>query len=369
MKWLFSVRLRQLLATGLGLFVLLAVLDELENTEVTTHKVQPETRSYVASVVQPKAEPHMPTLDKLAVLEAAKLVELTSDVAGRIVDSSPSYRRGRVLPAQEWLLQVDPLPYEAQVAAARVALMNANMALKNARAQYAHDSLMVQTANADLEYYQLQYQQAQQDLKRSRIALPFSGELVDIRTHVGEHITVGQSIASVLPRDGQEIRVVVSVQEFDSLAQPLLQHPVTITDLNGNVVGKAHIQGVSQYSEQLQRQLYMTLDGQHSLITGQHVRAQLPLKPWSRVYSVPESSLTAQHEIWFSDKHQRVQKQRLHTFIVQNKRVYFSWPATSHPQTLDNVLAYPRDSLAQGMSIEARPVRVETTTLSQEAAL
>ncbi|GGY43381.1 hypothetical protein GCM10011297_15210 [Bacterioplanes sanyensis] len=369
MKWLCSIRLRQILATAFGLLVLLAVLDELETTEISTTQSAPSPQAYIASVVQPKAEKQMPTLNKLGQIEATKIIELSSDVGGRIIAASPDYRRGRILSAQQWLLQIDPLPYKAAEAAAHVALMNANMALKNARAQYAPSSLMVQTAQADLDYYQLQYQQAQQDLKRTRIALPFAGELVELKAHVGEHIAAGQSIASVLPRGGEHIRITLSAKEFDALATPLLGQQATIHDVNGNIVGQASITGVSHYSEQLQRQLFLTLEGSHSLLVGQHVRAQLPLKPWNNVFSVPESSLTANHEIWFLDAQQRAHKQRLQAFIVQHERVFFDWPLTNNAHPHMDVLVYPRDSLAQGMSIETRSANSNTGTLSQEQTL
>ena len=107
-------------------------LDELETTEISTTQSAPSPQAYIASVVQPKEEKHMPTLNKLGQIETTKIIELSSDVGGRIVAASPDYRRGRILSAQQWLLQIDPLPYKAAEAAAHVALMNANMALKNA---------------------------------------------------------------------------------------------------------------------------------------------------------------------------------------------------------------------------------------------
>ena len=173
----------------------------------------------------------------------------------------------------------------------------------------------------------------------------------------------------MLPRGSEHIRITLSTKEFDALATPLLGQQATIHDVNGNIVGQASITGVSHYSEQLQRQLFLTLEGSHSLLVGQHIRAQLPLKPWNNVFSVPESSLTANHEIWFLDAQQRAHKQHLSRFIVQNERVYFDWPVANNAYPLMDVLAYPRDSLAQGMSIETRSATSNTGTLSQEQTL
>ncbi|ASP39519.1 hypothetical protein CHH28_12915 [Bacterioplanes sanyensis] len=357
-SWFSSVRLRQILAASVAVFILLLVLDELENTDVSVAQVTPATQHRVASVVQPRAEPSMPTVTVLGSVESCKWVDLTSEVAGRVLQTSAEYQRGTLLAPEQWLLQLDPLPYQAAVAEAKVALMNASMALKNARAQYAHDSLMVQTAQAQLEHYQLLAKQAQQNLSHTRITLPFAGELIEIKAHVGEHIAVGQSIATVLPHQGQDIRIAISEREFHLLPPSVEQQTVIIRDLNNDVLGHARIRGVSQYSAQLQRQLYLTPSKNLTLISGQPVRVQLPLAPWPSIFSLPESSLTAQHEIWWLDGQHRAQRHALHEFVLQDGRVFFHWPDAV--ANLSSIIAYPSDALAQGMYIKPHYIAAST---------
>lgn len=364
-SWLSSVRLRQSLAAGLGLFLLLWVVDELENADSPTFQSSPTAKHRIATVVQPQAEVQMPALKVLGQVESSKLVELTSNVDGRVIGTSAEFKRGAALAPSQWLLQLDPLPYQAAVAEAKVALMNANMALKNAHAQYAHNSLMVETAKAQQQHYQLLAKQAQQNLEQTRISLPFAGELIAIKAHIGEHIALGQSIATVLPRQGQDISVALSEQQFALLQKPLNQQVAIVRDLDNKIIGEASIRGISQYSSQLQRQLYLTPNQDSSLVTGKPVHIELPLTPWQNIYSIPESSLTAQHEVWWLDGNNKVQRCALSDFILHNDRVFFHWPTSIEKQA--SIIAYPSDALAQGMLIKPKtlmkdPSRIQTAS-------
>lgn len=101
-SWFSSVRLRQILAASVAVFILLLVLDELENTDVSVAQVTPATQQRVASVVQPRAEPSMPTVTVLGSVESSKWVDLTSEVAGRVLQTSAEYQRGTLLAPEQW---------------------------------------------------------------------------------------------------------------------------------------------------------------------------------------------------------------------------------------------------------------------------
>ena len=89
--------------------------------------------------------------------------------------------------------------------------------LKNAQTQYDSNSLVVKSAQGQLKLAQLQVQQAEVDLKRTTILLPFDGELVQIKANLGEYVAAGSSIASALPKAEREIRVPINIGDFDKL--------------------------------------------------------------------------------------------------------------------------------------------------------
>ncbi|NOU52054.1 HlyD family efflux transporter periplasmic adaptor subunit [Pseudoalteromonas sp. JBTF-M23] len=364
MKRIFSsLRVRQAIATVFALFILLVVLDELEKAE-QANVMSPATNSepslHVASVVEIKPISQLPSLMRLGYVEPLKITEVMSDVSGRIVSVTDSFRKGQLLDKNSALLHVDPLPYRVALANAQSQLLEAKTNLKNAQTQYDANSLVVKSAQSQLKLAELQVKQAEVDLKRTVIALPFDGELVQIKTNLGEYVAQGTSVASALPKTTREIRVPINIEEFDDLEQPLLSKQVEVFSLNKLKSWHGKVTGVSHFSENQQRTLYVSIDSEHSSLPmfGENVYVQLPHKNWPFTYSAPESALTEKFEIWLIDEQNKTARHKLKEFTINDGIVYFPMPNTQFKR----VVEFPRSYLSQGMKLA-----VKTSVPSKEA--
>ncbi|BBN80644.1 hypothetical protein PA25_06290 [Pseudoalteromonas sp. A25] len=362
-RFFSSLRVRQAIATVVALFFLLVVLDELEKAE-QANVIPPSSNVapslHVASVVDIQPIMQLPSLMRLGYVEPLKMTEVMSDVSGRIVLVTDSFRKGQLLNESSPLLHVDPLPYQVALANAQSQLLEAKTNLKNAQTQYDANSLVVKSAQSQLKLAELQVEQAQVDLKRTVIALPFDGELVQIKTNLGEYVAAGTSVASALPKATREIRVPINIEEFDDIAQPLLNKQVEVFSLNKLKSWHGKVTGVSHFSENQQRTLYVSIDSEHSSLPmfGENVYVQLPHKNWQTTYSVPESALTEKYEIWLVDEQNKIYRHKLNEFTINDSMVYFPM----HDSQFNRVVEFPRSYLSQGMELA-----VKTSASNKEA--
>lgn len=355
MRLFTNLRVRQTIAASIALFALLVVLDELDTAErdkviAPSLSTQPSLR--IASVVTMRPVSAPPNFLRLGYVEPLKLTEIMSDVSGRIVSITDAFRKGQLLEQHSALIQLDPLPYKVSLANAQAQLLEAKTALKNAQTQYESQSLIVGSAKSQLQLAQLRVEQAQADLNRTVITLPFDGELVQIKANLGEYVSSGSSIASALPKETREIRVPINIEEFAELDLPLQSRPVHVLSLNKQVRWQGTISGVSHFSENQQRTLYITIDSDTSSVPmfGENVYVQLPHKTWTHTYSVPESALTEKYEIWLVDEHNSINRHKLNEFTIHDGLVYFPMPT---PQT-ERVVEFPRSYLSQGMTLAVK---------------
>jgi multidrug efflux pump subunit AcrA (membrane-fusion protein) len=356
MKSIFSsLRVRQVIATMIALFLLLVVLDELEKAEQANISAPIKSLSpslHVASIIDIQPIEQRPQAMRLGYVEPLKMTELMSDVSGRIISVTPSFRRGKLLKKHNPLIYVDPLPYQVALANAQSQLLEAKTNLKNAQTQYDPKSLVVQSAQSQLALAQLQVKQAEVDLKRTTISLPFDGELVEIKANLGEYVAAGSSVASALPKAEREIRVPINIADFDKLEAPLLGKKIDVFSLNKQKTWQGTVSGVSHFSENQQRTIYVVIDSKHSSLPmfGENVYVQLPHTRWKNTYALPESALTEKYEIWLVDEQNRTHRHKLKEFTLNNDMVYFPLKAN----TLMRAVEFPRAYLSQGMELAVK---------------
>ncbi|WGV98346.1 HlyD family efflux transporter periplasmic adaptor subunit [Vibrio sp. YMD68] len=346
-KYLFHVRVRQVLAFLGALFILLMVLDDLEKSVAAPAPAQNTTITPLVSPVAIEPVTDMPTLQRLAFVEPVKVSQITPQVSGTIIEISEAFRKGMVLPKGKTLLKIDPLPYQITLAQAQSGLIDAEIALKNAGTRFVPGSLMIKQAEAQLELAKIRFKHAQKNLNATSVRLPFSGEINEISARLGEFISVGSSVASVLAAKDKEIKVQISSDDFALLSHELRQQTITLDSLDGQQQWLAKIIGVSQHANNLQRTLYLQVANATSPIYGQYLYAHLPIQGWHHTVSLPESALTLKGEVWWIDQHQRLSKSSLENYLINNKRVYFS----AAEGVAKHALLYPSRSYTKGMQV------------------
>lgn len=189
---------------------------------------------------------------------------VVAEVAGQIVSVSPNFIAGGFFRQGEVLLQIDPSDYETALLRAQATLASRRAQLSDMKArseqalkdwnnlgragepsdlvlrkpQLAEAEAAVQAARAEL-------QQAERNLERTRIRLPYDGlvrsKLVDVGQYVGPGTPVGVTFAV----DRAEIRLPLSGSDLDYLELPSATRldrtqrvPVTLSADSGGISGQ-----------------------------------------------------------------------------------------------------------------------------------
>jgi len=154
-------------------------------------------------------------------------VEVVPQVAGRVVEVSPSMVAGGFFKANRMLFVIEPRDYELGVDRSQAAVARAEVQLERelAEANVARqewDELnpgeapssglvvrepQVRQAKAELEAARADLAVARLSLERTRVSLPFDGVVVSESVDLGQFVTTGRALATVYGTDEVEVRV------------------------------------------------------------------------------------------------------------------------------------------------------------------
>jgi len=342
------LRFRQFLALFCSLFILLLVLDEIE-MPVANVKASIPTEPIYLSAVDVKAVEKMPKLLSLAKVEPVKRLQIIAQVAGQVISVTDDFKRGLSLPDDRQLMSIDPLRAKAAVAQAQAGYIGARIEYKKTKIRYSGNKLMLSLAKSQLHQSATQLELAEQQLQNAVVKMPVAGEISAIHAYLGEFISLGQQLATVLPKRDRQIVIRLSESDFAKLDLQGLAGDIQLNSLDDKRQWTAKITGHSQQTRGLQRSLFIKLkQSVHAdPLHGQFLQAHLPLNAWPKIYVLPESAMTFQGEIWSIDQRQKVHKRKLDHYHISKNKVYFY----QADDPVSQAVLYPLDSLVEGMQI------------------
>jgi len=245
------------LASGFGIYSLLH-----------WSKPEPEKKQEPVRALSVFVEPVEQTSVSLTVetsgeVRARTHVDIVAQVAGQVVSVSPEFTEGGIVAPGVAMLTIEDTDYrfallqaEASVAAAEVgvqqALATADVARKQLRGSANATDLalkkpQVAQAEARLKAAMADLAQAETNLKRTRIALPFEGRVVNKMVDIGQYITPGTRIGTAFATDMVEVRLPLNDSHLASLDLPIgytAQDAGLDVDLSSVVAGRnQHWQG------------------------------------------------------------------------------------------------------------------------------
>jgi multidrug efflux pump subunit AcrA (membrane-fusion protein) len=357
-KFFKRLRVRQSLAFAVSFLLLLVILDELESTTTTDNEQVINKQPLITEVIAAEPVLTMPKLQRLGTVVPVILSQINTHISGKVIKVSAAFKKGRLIKEGQSLLTIDPLPYQVALVDAKTSVLEAELTLQNTKISFSSDSLKVLLAQSRLKSAKMNLNQAQNQLKETEIRLPYTGEITEIETYLGEYMSVGDSVAKVLPQQDKQIKVLISEQDFVRLSLPTSGQVIEIVSLDKIQKWSAKIIGISQHTENLQRTLYLSIPiyneknenaGVNGPLYGQHIYVQLPLKIWQSTYSLPESSLTLKGEIWWINSSNKLIKMPLNDYVLASNKVYFQLPDLN----LTNAVLFPSAALTQGMQVSA----------------
>lgn len=169
-------------------------------------------------------------------------IELASQVAGRIVDLSEDFVQGGQVAAGETLVTIDDADYsltvataESQVAQAKRALAEEEARAELQRKQWNWEELEqserptglalrephLAERKAAVRSAEAQLANARENLRRTRISVPFDGRVLERTAGLGLFVSPGQVLGTVFSTDAVQVRLALTDEQLGRLDLPL----------------------------------------------------------------------------------------------------------------------------------------------------
>ena len=221
-----------LVVTVLGI-ILLAINKRVAKEEVKQRVVP------AVEVVEVTAADHAVKISTQGVVESARETRLAAEVGGRVMEISPSFKRGGVVKKGERLVQIDPADYRSALAAAEVRRAEAELALELEKARVEQAQLdwaklgsgsdplnalvlrepYLAAAEASAASAVEAAAKARRDVERTEILAPFDASLRSANAEVGVVVAPGTMVAELYASGDLEVRLPLSLEDFGFLAR------------------------------------------------------------------------------------------------------------------------------------------------------
>ena len=273
-------------------------------------------------------------------------IEVLPEVTGRVVEINPNLVSGGRFRAGQTLLRIDPRNYELAVERARAAVARAQVALEREQAEAAvaeaewraiHGETeppplvarkpQTRQAQAELAAAEADLATAELALERTRITVPFDGLVIQETADLGQLVSPGRSVATVIGTNAMEIRVPL---EDSELAWFDLPAPATVSaDFAGrNQVWSAEAERLEGQVDPRSRMVHVVirvdrpfdrqgeLEETPPLMPGTFVRASIQGETLEQIIRIPRSTLRGDNQVWV------VEDDRLHIRKVEVLRAH-----------------------------------------------
>lgn len=328
----------------------------------------PERKDAAAQAVLVEAIPaELSTLNFIVhsqgAVEPRTETTLVAEVSGQIVSVSPNFIAGGFFREGEVLMQIDPSDYET-------ALLRAQAALASRRAQYADQKArseqalkdwenlgrqgepsdlvlrkpQLAEAQAGVQAAEAELQQAERDLQRTRIRVPYDGLVREKRVDVGQFVAAGTPLGVTFAIDIAEIRLPLSGNDLDYLNLPSATRldnaqrvPVTLTADEGGVGGawQGQIVRTEGVIDRTSRVLYAVAEvvdpygvlgrsDRQELKVGTFVRAEIQGRQAEDVVVLPRAVLRPDQTVLIANAERRLEVRPVTVARAEPRKVYIS---------------------------------------------
>jgi RND family efflux transporter MFP subunit len=288
---------------------------------------------------------------------------LVAEVAGRIVSVSSNFISGGFFRKGEVLLQIDPSDYETGLlrAQATLAARKAQLADMQARSEQALKDWtnlgrqgepsdltlripQLAEAQAAVQAAEAELQEAERDLQRTRIKVPYDGLVRSKKVDVGQYVSPGTPVGVTFSIDTAEIRLPLSGRDIAYLDLPSATRldkahrvPVTLTSNNAGISGQwqAEIVRTEGVVDESSRVIYAVAEfvdpygvlgrnDQPELKMGTFVRAEIQGLRAENVIVLPRSVVQADDTILIANDQRTLEIRQVTILRSEPRSVYIS---------------------------------------------
>lgn len=315
-------------------------------TSPTVTPEAPKERSWNVGAATVQFQDIQPRQVLFGEVVAGRETELRALVAGRVVETGPTFREGGVAKAGDLLLQIDDFDYKAAVDNAKAQLREAQARLQSERdglsidqqqldiavrdferAKTLHEKGTVAQAyldNAERTYNQARWavssrksavemqaaqvqqrevalRRAERDLSDTRLTAPFDGYVGDVSAELGKRVGVNDRIAVISDSDRIEVKFNVTDAQYGRIlaaGEDIVGRPVDVTWQVGGAPltyqGTVERVGARIEAQTGGVELYALLDIAPDAVPlrpGAFVEVRFPDRAYENVVELPEGAV------------------------------------------------------------------------------
>jgi RND family efflux transporter MFP subunit len=326
-------------------------------------------------------------------VEPRRQIDVVTQVAGTLIEVSPQLVSGGFFAKGATLAQIDPRDYQVAVARAKATLVEAQKVLATERGQArqvqrewkelgnsdANDLFLrkpqIAAAEAQVEAAKAGVMQAELNLERTRLTLPFAARVSATYSDLGQYVTGGSRIASVYDAAAALVRLPLSDLQASLIDLPLAfgkpQQPLPAVTLRGVVAGQPYewlgkVMRTEANLDPQSRLFYAVVEipdpfdpikNTLPLLMGMYVTAEISGKPIEQVIHLPKSVIFRRDKVYLLDAENRVQEQTVNILRMDDTHVWFSGDISTGQQIVLERQGY----LIPGTQVE--PLLLEASTL------
>lgn len=318
---------------GMALLCLGAVgvyLATLQDTVDVARRPAPQFAQTVSVLAVDQAEA-VARITAFAEVRPRWNVDVHAAVSGRIETVHEGALAGTRVSAGTRLFSVERSTYEAAVRSAELAVQQAVLAQQQAankvvvaRKQYDRDSSeppndlalhlpQLRIAEQAVISARAQLAAARQQMADTVVIAPFSGVVTARHASLGQRISVGDNLLTLLDDQNFELVVALDKSDWALLDRPLAGKTAQLVLRDGRSGGLATIRSGGGFVDPKTRQLRVFLevsDPVETLLAGDFVQVVFQGRTLSNTLTVPETALTRAGNIWFVDGEDRLVRHR-----------------------------------------------------------
>jgi RND family efflux transporter MFP subunit len=369
-KWLLPVTV---LTVAYGLATV------IRNTGPELEIVTPEPQPLIVRFVTAESEQVRLTVESQGEVDAEHMIDLVSELQGKITRVSTSFLTGGYFRAGDVLLEIDPTDYELGriIAEAKVAEAIEDLELEQLESELASKGLFpmrearVASAEARVQSARADLAQAEAVLARTQIRAPFDGRVLFTQADLGQYVSMAQVLGRIFSTDIAEILLPLTDQQLRYLEQPFgtnrnevpLDTPVTLrAEVGGHPVewsGRLHrMSGAIDPDNRVWFAVVRVDDpyglkaggGQRSpLAVGMFVEAEIEGRVVENVFRVPRSALRNKSDVLVIDSDDRLRQRKVDVLRTDFEFAFIRAGIVSG----DRVCISPVETFIDGLLVKA----------------
>ena len=342
----------------LGLFLLKSLRSPPES--LPEEKAPPLVRTQTVAL-----QPFRIQVRSQGLTQAVSQTRLVSQVSGVVLDYNPAFNAGGMVKAGDLLVQIEQLDYQSALKTAQANLARARAAYEQELAlakvaaeewrragredsapqlglrkpQLAQEKANVLSAEAELE-------RAERNLRRTTITAPYDAVVSERNVDIGQFISVGANVGELMATAVAEIRLPISLDEYQRLRTDEQTIAVSISANHNDKEHQwpAYLVRDEGIIDSTSRMLYLvahvddpyarTSEGNEVLRFGQFVQARLAGPAIDNVAKIKKTGLVNNQHVFIVDEESTLQKLAVSVVGEDTEHVYIRGPLSEGMQVV-----------------------------------